>query len=234
MYSARINYGNDYSNPFELENHAESQSDHENSKFENPNLKDLYTQTFVKCVKLGKTNKVLKNQVNTLALEVKEKVDNRRHEIKRLEGEKQGLHKTIMILEKDVHDAREKIKSTLDKLDKSKLDLVYFQHKLKFFSHGAKHIDKMLSMGKTDSDNRGLGYEDHDSNAKTPQVTKFVKTTIALPLPKHNVSTLPRGYPSSKSARGVTTAGLVLNRLITLIARSSIRREVTMRCAYRV
>ncbi|KAF6157692.1 hypothetical protein GIB67_037265 [Kingdonia uniflora] len=92
-----------------------------------------------------------------------------------------------MILEKEVHDAKEKMKSTLDELHKAKLDLVLSQQKLENFCNRAKNIDKMLCMGKRILAHSGLGYEEHLSNAKTPQVTKFVKAIATISFPKHNV-----------------------------------------------
>ncbi|KAF6140370.1 hypothetical protein GIB67_005295 [Kingdonia uniflora] len=122
-YPAFLNCGNDNSDIFELENSVENQSDQEQNEFEDMNLEDLYAQTFAKYMKLGKLNKVLKGQVNTLTCELKEKTENTSHEIRVLENEKQGLHDKIMFLEK-VHDAKEKMKSTLDELRSAKLDVV--------------------------------------------------------------------------------------------------------------
>ncbi|KAF6157048.1 hypothetical protein GIB67_041509 [Kingdonia uniflora] len=92
-----------------------------------------------------------------------------------------------MKLEKKVNDVKEKMKSTLDEFRLAKLDVVLSQQKLVKFYHGAKNIDKMLCMRKTDSDKRGLGYEESLSSAKTPQITKFVKATAATSFPKHNI-----------------------------------------------
>ncbi|KAF6138438.1 hypothetical protein GIB67_028010 [Kingdonia uniflora] len=138
-------------------------------------------------MKLSKLNKVLKDQVNTLKCELQEKTESTSHEIEVLENEKLGLHDNIVFLEKEVNDAKEKMKSTLDELRSAKLDVVLSQQKLEKFCHGAKNIDKMLCMGKTDSYKRGLGYEEHLPKAKTPQITKFVKTTTSTLLPKHNM-----------------------------------------------
>ncbi|KAF6176549.1 hypothetical protein GIB67_014177 [Kingdonia uniflora] len=79
------------------------------------------------------------------------------------------------------------MKSTLDELRSAKLDVVLSQQKLQKFGHGAMNIDKMLCMGKTDSDKRGLGYKESLSKAKTPQITMFVKAAASTSKPKHNV-----------------------------------------------
>ncbi|KAF6165264.1 hypothetical protein GIB67_030446 [Kingdonia uniflora] len=109
------------------------------------------------------------------------------HEIEVFENEKQCLSDKVVFLEKEVNDVKEKMKSTLDELRLSKLDVVLSQQKLEKFCHGAKNIDKMLCMGKTDSDKRGLGYEESLPSAKTPQITKFVKVTSTTLFPKHNM-----------------------------------------------
>ncbi|KAF6172767.1 hypothetical protein GIB67_000825 [Kingdonia uniflora] len=77
------------------------------------------------------------------------------------------------------------MKLALDELRSAKLDVVLSQQKLEKFYHGAKNIDKMLYMGKTDSDKRGLGYDEPLPNAKTLQITKFVKASTSVP--KHNM-----------------------------------------------
>ncbi|KAF6141210.1 hypothetical protein GIB67_024294 [Kingdonia uniflora] len=130
-------------------------SNQEQNKFEefdDPHLEDLYAQTLAKYMKLSKLNKVLKDQVNTLTCELQGKTESTSHEIEVLENEKQGLHDKVVFLEKEVSDANEKMKSTLDKLCLAKLDVVLSRHKLEKFFHGAKNIDKVLCMGKTDSD----------------------------------------------------------------------------------
>ncbi|KAF6164325.1 hypothetical protein GIB67_029208 [Kingdonia uniflora] len=108
-------------------------------------------------------------------------------EIKVLENDKQGPHDKGVLLEKEVNDAKEKMKSPLDELHSAKLDVILSQQKLEKFCHGAKNIDKMLCMGKTDSDKRGLGYDEPHPNAKTPQITKFVKVTASTLVPKCNI-----------------------------------------------
>ncbi|KAF6175852.1 hypothetical protein GIB67_003340 [Kingdonia uniflora] len=138
-------------------------------------------------MKLGKLNKVLKDQVNILTCELQNKTESTSHEIEVLENEKKGLHDKSVILEKEVNDVKEKIKSTLDELHSAELDVVLYQQKLEKFCHGAKNIDKILCMGKTDSDKRGLGYEEPLHNAKTPQITKFMKVTASTLVPKHNM-----------------------------------------------
>ncbi|KAF6148735.1 hypothetical protein GIB67_019343 [Kingdonia uniflora] len=104
--------------------------------------------------------------------ELQEKTENTSQEIEMHEDEKQCLHDKVVILEKKVHNAEEKMKSTFDELHSTKLDVVLSQQKLEKFIHGAKNIDKILCMGKTDADKRGLGYEEHLSNAKTPQIIR--------------------------------------------------------------
>ncbi|KAF6164119.1 hypothetical protein GIB67_017703 [Kingdonia uniflora] len=79
------------------------------------------------------------------------------------------------------------MKSTLDELHSAKLDVVLSQQKLEKFCHGTKNINKMLCMRKTDSDKRGLGYDEPLPNAKTPQIIKFVKATTSTSVPKHNM-----------------------------------------------
>ncbi|KAF6134893.1 hypothetical protein GIB67_002294, partial [Kingdonia uniflora] len=167
-YPAFLNYGNNNFDIFELENSDENRSNQEQNEFEDPHLEDLYAQTLAKCMKLGKLNKVLKDQVNTLTCELQDKIESTSHEIEVLENEKQSIHDKVVFLEKEVNDAKEKIKSTLDELHSAKLDVVLSQQTLEKFCHGAKNIDKMLCMGKTDSDKRGLGYEEPLFNAKTP------------------------------------------------------------------
>ncbi|KAF6158291.1 hypothetical protein GIB67_001362 [Kingdonia uniflora] len=173
-------------------------------------------------MKLGKLSKVLKDQVNILKSELQEKFENTSHEIKVVENEKQGLHDKAVFLEKEVNDAKEKIKSTLDELSSAKLDVVLSEQKLEKFCHGDKNIDKMLCMGKTDIDKRGQGYEEPLLKFKTPQITKFVKATASTSVPKHNMistthnhskqmSSQSRGYSTSEIAHGATTAGLTLN-----------------------
>ncbi|KAF6144501.1 hypothetical protein GIB67_013145 [Kingdonia uniflora] len=186
-YPAILNYGNDNYGVFALENSVKNPSDQEQNEFEDMNLKDLYAQTLAKCLKLDKLNKVLKDQVNTLKCELQDKTENTSHEIDILENEKLGLHDKIVCLEKEVNDAKEKIKSTLDELCLAKLDVVLFEQKLEKFCHGAKNIDKMLCMGNTDSDKRGLGYKEPLLKSKTPQITKFVKATASTLVPKHNM-----------------------------------------------
>ncbi|KAF6137536.1 hypothetical protein GIB67_031815, partial [Kingdonia uniflora] len=110
-------------------------------------------------MKLDKLNKVLKDQVNTLTYELQGKIESTSHEIEVLEKEKQGLHDKVVFLEKEVNDVKEKMKSTLDELRSAKLDVVLSQRKHEKFYHGAMNIDKMLCMGKTNSDKRGQGYE---------------------------------------------------------------------------
>ncbi|KAF6170143.1 hypothetical protein GIB67_038676 [Kingdonia uniflora] len=248
----------------------QKQSNQEQDKFDEPNLEDLYPQTLAKYMKLS------------------------------------------LFLEKEVNEAKKNMKSTLDELRLAKLDIVLSQQKLEKFCHRAKNIDKMLYMGKTDCDKRGLGYDEPLPNAKTPQIINFVKASTSVP--KHNmistthnhtkrvtdveiglkqiidvnvvpidwmkvemiqmemkiemnlcqvwVSALSRGYPTSVIVHGATTAGLTLNRIQDLelrreigarrcknarrcedvescenrelIAGSSIIREVTTGCAYRV
>ncbi|KAF6140141.1 hypothetical protein GIB67_028947 [Kingdonia uniflora] len=186
-YSTFLNYGNNNFDVFELENSDENQSNQEQNEFEDPHLEDLYAQTLAKCIKLDKLNKILKDHVNTLTCELHDKTESTSHEIEVLENEKQGLHDKVVFIEKEVNDAKEKIRSTLDELHSAKLNVVLFQQKLEKFCHGAKNIDKMLCMGKTDSDKRGLGYEEPLSNTKTPQITKFVKATASISMPKHNM-----------------------------------------------
>ncbi|KAF6160495.1 hypothetical protein GIB67_019264 [Kingdonia uniflora] len=132
-------------------------------------------------------NQFLKNQVNTLTCELQGKIKSTSHEIEVLEKEKQGLHDKVVFLIKEVNGAKEKVKSTLDELHSAKLDLVLSQQKLDKFCHGAMNIDKMLCMGKTDSDKRGLGYEKSLSMAMTPQITNFMKRTASTSMPKYNV-----------------------------------------------
>ncbi|KAF6163429.1 hypothetical protein GIB67_029278 [Kingdonia uniflora] len=189
-YPVFFNCGNNNFNVFELENPDENQCNqeqNESEEFEDPHLEDLNSHILAKCIKLGKLNKVLKDQVNTLTSKLQDKTESTSHEIEVLENEKQDLHDKAVFLEKEVNDAKEKIKSTLDELRLTKLDVVLSQQKLQKFYHGAMNIDKILCMGKTDSDKRGLGYEESLSKAKTPQITKFVKVTASISIPKHNV-----------------------------------------------
>ncbi|KAF6161109.1 hypothetical protein GIB67_007750, partial [Kingdonia uniflora] len=186
-YPEFLNCGNNNFDVFEVENNDENQSNQEQNEFEDPHLEDLYAQTLAKCMKLGKLKKVLKYQVNTLTCELQDKTESTSHEIEVLENKKQGLHDKVVFLEKEVNDANEKMKLTLDELHSSKLGVVPSQQKLEKFCHGAKNIDKMLCMGKTDSDKKGLGYEEPLHNAKTPQITKFVTTTASISMPKHNM-----------------------------------------------
>ncbi|KAF6151171.1 hypothetical protein GIB67_037379 [Kingdonia uniflora] len=201
-YPAIFNCGNNNFDIFELENPDENQYNQEKNKseeFEDPHLEDLYAQTLAKCIKLGKLNKVLKDQINTLTCELQGKTKSTSHEIEVLENEKQGLHNKVVFLEKEVNDAKEKMKSTLDELRSAKLDVVLSQQKLEKFCHGAMNIDKMLCMGKTDSDKRGLGYEEFFSKAKTPQITKFVKATASISMPKHNVISTTQNHSKRAS-----------------------------------
>ncbi|KAF6149524.1 hypothetical protein GIB67_003672 [Kingdonia uniflora] len=165
----------------------EQSSNQEQNEFEDLNLEDLYAQTLAKCMKLGKLNKVLKNQVNTLKYELQDKIENTSHEIDVLKNEKLGLHDKVVFLEKEVNDAKEKIKSTLDELHSAKLDVVLTEQKLEKFCHGAKNIDKILCMGKTDSYKRGLGYDEPLPKSKTPQIANFVKATSSTLVLKHNM-----------------------------------------------
>ncbi|KAF6154401.1 hypothetical protein GIB67_028293 [Kingdonia uniflora] len=158
-YPAFLNCGNNNFDIFELENSDENHSNQGKNEFADPNLKDLYAQTLAKCMKLGKLNKVLEDQVNTLTCELQDKIESTSHKIEVHENGKQGLHKKIVFLEKEVNDANEKMKSTLDELHSAKLDVVLPQQKLEKFFHRAKNIDKILCMGKAKSDKRGLGYE---------------------------------------------------------------------------
>ncbi|KAF6173104.1 hypothetical protein GIB67_004207 [Kingdonia uniflora] len=285
-YPVFLNCGNNNFDVFELENSDENQSNQEQDEFDDPNLENLYAQALAKFIKLCKRNKVLKDQVDTLTCDLQNKIESTSHKIEVLENEKQGLHDKALFLEKEVNDAKENMKSALDELCSAKLDVVLSQQKLEKFCHGAKNIDKMLYMGKKDSDKRGQGYDEPLTNAKTPQSPKFVKASTSVP--KHNmistthnhakrcagitkdrclvdgcsviwVSALSRGYPSSVSVHGATTAGLTLNRTCgiqdlelrreigarrcedvgsckngELIAGSSIIREVTTGCAYRI
>ncbi|KAF6158585.1 hypothetical protein GIB67_040099, partial [Kingdonia uniflora] len=186
-YPTFLNCGNDNYDIFELEHSVKNQSDQEQNEFEDLNLEDLYAQTLAKYMNLGKLNKVLKDQVNTLTCELQSKIESTSHEIEVLENKKQGLHDKCMFLEKEVNDANEKMKSTLDELNFAKLDVVLSQQKLEKFCHGAKNIEKMLCMVKTDSDKRGLEYNEPLPNAKTPKITKFVKATTSTSVPKHNM-----------------------------------------------
>ncbi|KAF6151984.1 hypothetical protein GIB67_010558 [Kingdonia uniflora] len=131
------------------------QSNQEQDEFDDPTFEDLYAQTFAKCMKLGKYNKVLADQVDTLTCELQRKIESTSHEIDVLENEKQYLSDKVVFLEKEVNDVKEKMKSILDELRLAKLDVVLSQQKLMKFCHGAKNIDKMLCMGKIDSDKRG-------------------------------------------------------------------------------
>ncbi|KAF6156698.1 hypothetical protein GIB67_033587 [Kingdonia uniflora] len=191
-YPAFLTCGNSTFDVFELENSDKNQSNREQDEFDDPTLEDLYAQTLAKCMKLGKRNKVLKDQIDTLTCELQSKTESTSHEIKVLENEKLGLSDKIVFLEKEVNDAEEKMKSILDELRLAKLDVVLSQQKLEKLCHGAKNIDKMLCMGKTDSDKRGLGYEKSLPSTKTPQITKFVKVTVATSFPKHNM--IPTTY----------------------------------------
>ncbi|KAF6141303.1 hypothetical protein GIB67_024387 [Kingdonia uniflora] len=188
-YPAFLTRGNNNFDVFELENSDENQCNQEKNEpkeFEDPHLEDLYSQTLAKCTKLGKLNKVLKDQVNILTSELQERTESTSHEIEVLENEKQGLHDKVVLLKKEINDEKEKMKSTLDEFYSAKLDVVLSQHKLQKFYHGAMNIDKMLCMGKLDSDKRGLGYEESLSKAKAPQITKFVKATAFTSMSKHN------------------------------------------------
>ncbi|KAF6162325.1 hypothetical protein GIB67_008454 [Kingdonia uniflora] len=176
-----------------------NKSNQEQNKFEDSSLKDLNDQTLFKCMKLGKLNKVLKDQVNALKCDLKNKTKNTSHKIEALESEKQGLHGKVFLLEKEVNDAKEKMKLTLDELHSAKLDVILSQQKLEKFSHGAMNIDKMLSMGKTDSDKRGLGYKEPLPNAKTPQITKFVKVTTSTLVAKYNMISTTRNHTKRAS-----------------------------------
>ncbi|KAF6165706.1 hypothetical protein GIB67_012603 [Kingdonia uniflora] len=103
------------------------QSDQNQNEFEDLNLEDFYAQTLAMCIKLGKLNKVLKDQVDTLKCELQDKTENTSHEIEVLENEKLGLHDKVVFLEKEVNDAKEKMKLTLDELRSAKLDVVISQ-----------------------------------------------------------------------------------------------------------
>ncbi|KAF6134915.1 hypothetical protein GIB67_002316 [Kingdonia uniflora] len=197
-YPTIFNYGNNNSDPFKLKNSDENQSNQEQNEFEefeDPYLEDLNAQTLAKCMKLSKLSKVLKNQVNTFSCKLQGKTESTTHEIEVLENEKQSLHDKLVFLEKEITDAKEKLKSTLDELHSAKLDAVLCQQKLKNFCHGAKIIDKILCMEKTDSDKRGLGYKESLPNAKTPQITNFVKATASTSMPKHNMISTIHNYP---------------------------------------
>ncbi|KAF6153455.1 hypothetical protein GIB67_027322, partial [Kingdonia uniflora] len=157
-----LNCSNNNYDVFVLENPDEIQYNQEQSEseeFEDPHLEDLYAQTLVKYIKLGKLNKVLIDQIHTLTCELQGKTKSTSHEIEVLENEKQDLHEKVVLLEKEVNDTKEKMKSTLDELRLAKLDEILSQQKLERFFHGAMNIHKMLCMGKTDSYKRGLGYE---------------------------------------------------------------------------
>ncbi|KAF6173619.1 hypothetical protein GIB67_022978 [Kingdonia uniflora] len=100
------------------------------------------------------------------------------------------------------------MKSTLDELYSTKLDVVLSQQKLEKFFHGAKNIDKMLCMGKTDSDKRGLGYNEPLPNAKNPQITKFVKATASTSVPKHNMISTTHNHSKRVSYSHIYYCGL--------------------------
>ncbi|KAF6144306.1 hypothetical protein GIB67_024533 [Kingdonia uniflora] len=126
-YPAVLNCGNNNFDVFELENLDENWSNQKQNEFEDSSPEDLYDQTYFKCMKLGKLNKVLKDQVNTLKCDFKNKTENTSHKIEALESDKQGLHDKVLLLEKEVNDAKEKMKSTLDELHSAKLDVVLSQ-----------------------------------------------------------------------------------------------------------
>lgn len=85
----------------------------------------------------------------------------------------------MKFLEQQFLEMECKYKSTEQDLVKSKEDLSSTQAQLETFTHGAKKLDKIGSVGKPDSDKRGLGYVSNTSNKEKAHVTKFVKSSTS-------------------------------------------------------
>ncbi|KAF6141395.1 hypothetical protein GIB67_021211 [Kingdonia uniflora] len=114
-------------------------------------------------------------------------------ELEKLKKEKNALIVKLDMCEKEKHTAEGKLKLTKTELEKLKLDLTFTKQKLEVFLHGAKNIDKMLSMSKNGTDKRGFGFD--EQNAKyTSQITKFVKATPAPSFPKQSVTNAPHRH----------------------------------------
>ncbi|KAF6174913.1 hypothetical protein GIB67_026401 [Kingdonia uniflora] len=77
-------------------------------------------------------------------------------QLEKVKKEKDALIVKLDVCEKEKHAAVRKLKLTKTELDKLKLDLTFTKQKLEVFLHGAKNIDKMLTMSKNGTDKRGL------------------------------------------------------------------------------
>ncbi|KAF6150288.1 hypothetical protein GIB67_033987 [Kingdonia uniflora] len=110
--------------------------------------------------------------------------------LEKLKKEKDALIVKLAMCEKEKHTAVGKLKLTEAELEKHKLDLTFTKQKLEVFLHGAKNIDKMLSMRKNSTEKRGLGFDEQNAKS-TPQITKFIKATPVPSLPIQSVTNAP-------------------------------------------
>ncbi|KAF6139697.1 hypothetical protein GIB67_002502 [Kingdonia uniflora] len=108
-------------------------------------------------------------------------------QLEKLKNEKQSLSGQLKTCEQNRLIAVEKVKLGEIEIEKLILELTSTQQKLEVFYHGAKNIDKILSMSKNGSDKRGLGFDEQNVKSTSSQVTKFVKATSTSFLPKPSI-----------------------------------------------
>ncbi|KAF6134499.1 hypothetical protein GIB67_028520 [Kingdonia uniflora] len=113
------------------------------------------------------------------------------YQLEKLKNEKQSLSAQLRTCEHEKHTAMENVKLAETKILKLKLDLTSTQQKLEVFYHGARNIDKILSMSKNGTDKRELGFDEQHVKSTSSQVTKFVKANSVPYLPTPSVITTP-------------------------------------------
>ncbi|KAF6170412.1 hypothetical protein GIB67_014342 [Kingdonia uniflora] len=112
-------------------------------------------------------------------------------QLEKLKNEKQSLSGQLKTCEQNRLIAVKKVKLGEIEIEKLRLELTSTQQKLEVFYHGAKNIDKILSMSKHRSDKRGLGFDEQNVKSTSSQVTKFVKATSTSFLPKPSIIDAP-------------------------------------------
>ncbi|KAF6170011.1 hypothetical protein GIB67_034403, partial [Kingdonia uniflora] len=89
-------------------------------------------------------------------------------QLEKLKNEKQSLNVKLETCEKKKPIVVKNVKLAETEIEKLKLDLTSTQKKLKVFYHGAKNIDKILSMSKNGTDKRGLGFDEQNVKSTLP------------------------------------------------------------------
>ncbi|KAF6169000.1 hypothetical protein GIB67_038497 [Kingdonia uniflora] len=137
-------------------------------------------------------------------------------QLEKLKNEKQSLSGQLKTCEQNRLIAVKNVKLGEIEIEKLRLELTSTQQKLEVFYHGAKNIDKILSMSKNGSDKRGLGFDEQNVKSTSSQVTKFVKATSTSFLPKPSIIDAPHRQTEQPLSFMYFIMRLVVERVILL------------------